>query len=498
MYINYINHALQQVPTICINLKIRHDKRKWMKNQCKRRKIKFKFFIAHLHKNPKRGCLESHLSIIKEAIARGDKHLLILEDDAKFLKPLNNIPLPPDDWDMLYLGGTVKNIYEKEDGNPWVKMACWTTHAYIVNLQNQELVQALLVADSFPGEIDSYYIKFIHSRFNAYMVNPMIAIQQEGYSDIEKTNVNYDFMQDTLKGLRKPRHDIVNGQYSLKLPPIPMEDLPQVTIVTPTFERRHLFSIAIWNFNGFYYPKNKLEWVIIDDSVNEMKSVEDMLPHNDPRIKYYHFKVDKPMTIAKKRNLGAERASHDIIIHMDDDDFYPGESVLARVKVLLKYQEDGIECVGCSKIGVYDLLHNASSISTDGELSLSEASMAYFKKFWEARPFNDIIEKGEYRTFIHDRFDKIMDIPYSFVIIAFSHNANFTEKKREITHNQLVQQSNSNDSTDILSSGYIEAKEANFIDTWPPETQLFVRDIANYLKKHIEKQQTRLADTETE
>jgi len=489
-----INSQLGHIPIVCINLKIRKDKKKLMNKQAKKFHLEFAFFKAMLHENPKKGCLNSHLTVIKNAIEKGYQRLLILEDDALFLKPIQNIPTPPADWDMLYLGGTVKSIYERHEGNPWVKMACWTTHAYIINLANPTLVKVILAAENFPDEIDNYYIKHIHSQFNAYMLDPMLVIQREGYSDIEKTTVKYDFMQDTLKGLRKPRHEIVNGQYSLKLPPIPMEDLPNVSIVTPTFERRDLFSIALWNFQGFYYPKEKLEWIILDDSINEMKGIEDLLPRNDPRIRYYHFDVKKPMTIAKKRNIGADLAKHDIIVHMDDDDFYPGESILARVKVLLKYQKDGVECVGCSKIGVYDLIHNASSLSTDGDLSISEASMAYFKKFWEEREFNEADERGEYRSFINGRFDRIIDIPYSFVIIALSHNMNFTEKKREVTSNQL-QQANINPETGVVDpsedgTGTItEKKDINFIDTWDPEVQLFIMDIRNYLKKQAEKAQ---------
>jgi len=466
----YINEHLQNVPIVCINLKTRKDKRKWMINQCKRLQIDFNFYQANLNKNPKRGCLDSHLTVIRTAIAKGHKTLLVLEDDAKFLKPLrDNIPLPPANWDMLYLGGTVKSIYEQTPDNPWVRMSCWTTHAYLINLQNEALIKDIMDAVNHPEEIDSYYIKYIHSKYNTYMLNPMLVIQKEGYSDIEKTNVNYDFMQSSLTGLRKPLHDIVNGQYTLKLPPIPDEDLPYVSIITPTFERRAIFSIALWNFAGFYYPANKLEWIIIDDTIDENKSIKDMLPINDKRIKYYYFKVDngQRMTIAKKRNLGVERASHDIIVHMDDDDFYPGESILARVKTLIKYTPNGVECVGCSKIGVYDLFNNVSSLSTDGELSLSEASMAYYKKFWKERGFNEIDEKGEYRSFIYDRFQKIMDIPYSFVIIAISHNTNFTEKKRQLTANAGTN------------------KEQNFYDTWNPDIQTFITDLKTHVQKRM-------------
>ena len=75
------------------------------------------------------------------------------------------------------------------------------------------------------------------------MLTPMIAIQRSGYSDIEKRMVNYDFMEKTLKGLMVPKHRIENGEYILELPEIENKDLPNVTIITPTYNRRHLFSL---------------------------------------------------------------------------------------------------------------------------------------------------------------------------------------------------------------------------------------------------------------
>ena len=72
----------------------------------------------------------------------------------------------------------------------------------------------------------------------------MIAIQKEGYSDIEGTVVNYDFMQKTISGLSIPEYEEVDGNYVLKLPSIPEEELPHISIVTPTHNRRELFSIV--------------------------------------------------------------------------------------------------------------------------------------------------------------------------------------------------------------------------------------------------------------
>ena len=460
----YLNSKLNNIETICINLENRPDKRKWMQKQCNRRKIKIKFFLAKLHENPKRGCLESHITVIKDAIKRKVKYLFVLEDDAKFLQSLDKTKIPPDDWDMLYLGGTVRSRYGsiKDD---WVRMACWTTHAYIINLTNKKLVSDILNAVNYTREIDNFYIEKIHSKYKCYMHNPMSIIQREGYSDIEKANVNYDFMQSSLYGFTQPEHKVVDGNYVLKLDNINDDDLPEVTIVTPTYNRRKLFSLAIKNFYDFNYPRNKMKWVIIDDS--DDGGVEDLIDKSDKRIEYVDLReLQKRVTIGQKRNIGADMAGTEFILHMDDDDYYPAESILARVKLLIKYS-DTIGCVGCSEIGTYNIIEDTSSLASDGPMSLSEASMAYTKKFWEEQGFDRFVEKGEYASFIQNRFEKVMTMPYSFVIYAISHGNNFTKRSN---NKNILKYKNKNESV-------------NFMKTWDEETQYFIKELRNYLLK---------------
>ena len=86
-----LNKELTNVPIKCINLEKRVDKKKNMIKKCKRRNIPVSFYKAKLHTNPKRGCLESHLNVIKEAIKNKQKYVFILEDDAKFLTSINNL-----------------------------------------------------------------------------------------------------------------------------------------------------------------------------------------------------------------------------------------------------------------------------------------------------------------------------------------------------------------------------------------------------------------------
>ena len=101
-------------------------------------------------------------------------------------------------------------------------------------------------------------------------------------------------------------------------------------------------------------------------------------------------------------------------------------------KIPLKkdYKDKGIRCVGCSQIGTYDLLNNKSSLSSDGPINFSEASMAYFKDFWVQKQFTSTQLKGEHKDYMESRLHNCMDIPYAFVIIAFTHNNNYTSYRK--------------------------------------------------------------------
>lgn len=218
----------------------------------------------------------------------------------------------------------------------------------------------------------------------------------------------------------------LDKQYVLKLPEIEENKLPTISIVTPTGNRRKIFPLAIRNFMSFIYPHDKLEWIIVDDGEEEM---EDLIP-KDSRIKYYKLQVVKRMSIGKKRNYCVEKCNNKIIIHMDDDDFYTPENLLARVKCLLKYKIDGIECVGCSDVGTYELNQCLSSIGSNGKRFLTESSLCYYKYFWKKRKFDEKDTKGEYKYFLEYRQDQCKTIPFQFVTIALTHWQNTTENLR--------------------------------------------------------------------
>ena len=241
-----------------------------------------------------------------------------------------------------------------------------------------------------------------------------------------------------------------DGGITLKFGDISDEDLPMISICTPTADRRSLFTIAIYNFLNFIYPKNKLEWVILDDGVN---SIKEIIP-NDNRINYIYDNKCK-LPISDKRNKLVELASNDIIVFMDDDDYYAPESLLARVKSLIKYREKGIECVGCNELATYDLIKKECAMTSNGPEYLCESSLAFTRNFWLTRKFKSGETSGEFRYFLEYRQEKLLTIPFQFITIAITHKTNSTGKVRSLLNNKDKNKEDIQKIMDILGEEFM-------------------------------------------
>lgn len=122
--------------------------------------------------------------------------VLILEDDVEFLNPdvKSAIGLAmselPQDYDILFLGA---NCYKPL--KPYSKHLLQLTGAVANHalIYTRKAVQELLTiyTDNPLGITDSLMDMYIVSRGTCYILNPQIAIQRPGFSDIEKRDVDY-------------------------------------------------------------------------------------------------------------------------------------------------------------------------------------------------------------------------------------------------------------------------------------------------------------------
>jgi hypothetical protein len=205
--------------------------------------------------------------------------------------------------------------------------------------------------------------------------------------------------------------------FSVETDAIPESDLPGVTIVTPTRDRPKFMEICAGAVDSQCYPKDKIEWIIIDDGKDTCEEFVNHLPY----ARYILETAGK--TIAWKRNLGAKLAKFPVIVHFDDDDIYPPNSILFRVSMMLRAKK---ECAFCTTLPSYDIANYTSFVNVPPmrlpqSMRVSEATMCFTKKFWEETGFPDQTRIAEGHAFIHGREQKCIELSPQEIIVSLVH-----------------------------------------------------------------------------
>jgi len=206
------------------------------------------------------------------------------------------------------------------------------------------------------------------------------------------------------------------------------ENLPKISVITPTYNRPHMFRIALYNYINFNYPRDKIQWVIVDDS-DEDKRVSHMIPDEEGvNIKY--IALNKRVTIGMKRNICIENSDNDIIVCMDDDDLYPPNSLKIRVLELLRSKK---KCVTCTTIACFHINKLISMINVPPHKMsfserISEATLCFYKSFWKKQKFRESCHIGEAKDFLEGRVDDCLEISWEGIIVSLMHNRNISGK----------------------------------------------------------------------
>jgi glycosyltransferase involved in cell wall biosynthesis len=204
------------------------------------------------------------------------------------------------------------------------------------------------------------------------------------------------------------------------------ENLPDVSIITLTKDRRNFMPLAKYCYLLQTYPEDKMEWVIIDDGED---SIEDTLI-GIPNVTY--VRCDPGMTISQKRNLAVSKAMYDVIVVCDDDDVYPENTILHRVAMMLKNPSK--ECAFCTTIPCYDITKYSSFMNVPPytlpmSQRVSEATLIFTRKFWEDNKFDETINVAEGDAFIRGREQMCRELSPQEVIVSLTHPKNLSSRK---------------------------------------------------------------------
>jgi hypothetical protein len=198
---------------------------------------------------------------------------------------------------------------------------------------------------------------------------------------------------------------------------------PFVSVCTPTFNRRPFIPAMLACFNNQDYPQDRMEWIIIDDGTDP---VEDLVASH-PRVKY--FKYDTKMTLGKKRNLLHEKSRGEILVYMDDDDYYPPQRVSHAVHMLVTHPD--ALCAGSSEIYIYfKHIGQMKRFGPYGPNHATAGTFAFKRKLLKQHRYNEEACLAEERAFLKDYTVPFVQLDPMKVILVFSHDHNTFDKRK--------------------------------------------------------------------
>ena len=206
---------------------------------------------------------------------------------------------------------------------------------------------------------------------------------------------------------------------------------PLVSICTPTFNRRPFIENMFNCFRNQDYPKDRIEWIIVDDGTDKIKDL--IVESNIPQIRY--FEVEKKMFLGEKRNYMHKYVRGPIIVYMDDDDYYPPNRISHAVE-RLQSNPDAL-CAGSSEIYVYFKgMDKMIQCGPYGPNHATAGTFAFRTKLLEQTRYVDGAALAEEKAFLKNYTIPFVQLDPLKSILVFSHEHNTFDKRKMFEQNQ--------------------------------------------------------------
>jgi glycosyltransferase involved in cell wall biosynthesis len=248
--------------------------------------------------------------------------------------------------------------------------------------------------------------------------------------------------------------------------------LPFVSVCTPTYNRRCFIEMMFHCFRNQTYPKNRMEWIIVDDGTDKIRDLVEK--SGIPQIKY--FELPEKISLGAKRNLMHKYTSGDkdsIIVYQDDDDYYPPERVAHAVERLM--QNPAALCAGSSEIYIYfKHINKMYQAGPYGPNHATAGTFAFRKRLLDDHKYNDAACLAEEKEFLKNYTVPFVQLDPLKTILVFSHIQNTFDKKKLLDnqHPQFFKES--------AKTVNMFIRQGNEKPIW----EFFMKDIDNLLANY--------------
>jgi glycosyltransferase involved in cell wall biosynthesis len=176
------------------------------------------------------------------------------------------------------------------------------------------------------------------------------------------------------------------------------------------------------------------EWIIVEGSqqqelrekniMNINEFINEKMEQTDIEMRF--IVPESIVSLSNLRNIGNDNCKGDIIVCMDDDDYYPPTRVPHAVKMLTKYNRS---IAGCSAMYIYDYsqdklykfhgFHNNHSTNN---------CFAYKKSYLKTHRYTENLNYAEETSFTNGFIEPMIQLHPEKCIVVSSHRTNTVEK----------------------------------------------------------------------
>ena len=202
---------------------------------------------------------------------------------------------------------------------------------------------------------------------------------------------------------------------------------PFVSVLTPTYNRRLFFPTAISCFKQQDYPKNRIEWIILDNGTDQ---IDDLIKASGLTNVRHIPITDRKVKIGELRNILNREAKGEICVCMDDDDYYPPDRIRDCVKILQANQKKGIQVVGCSEVLLYYTdRQEIWRIGPYANTHCTNNTMAYFTDFGKKNFYDETVLMAEEKSYLKDFKVPMVQLDTEKHLICICHSTNTFDKR---------------------------------------------------------------------
>lgn len=206
-----------------------------------------------------------------------------------------------------------------------------------------------------------------------------------------------------------------------------------VSLLTPTFGARFEYLSLAWKWIlEQSYPKELMEWVILTDTNEEANQLKAQLRKQTikPQMKINIQSAGEKLYIGAKRNLLHKISTGDILINIDDDDYYFNDRVSHAVEKLTNGPDNALELAGCRYLPTFFTDDQSIWISDPGKNKACAGSFAYKRSLIKKTWYPEKAQNGEEIAFTQNWEIPIIELDPFSTMICVAHQNNTFDKKQ--------------------------------------------------------------------